>query len=135
MADALRGRCLCGGVKYEATGDFSEMVHCHCSRCRRGGGAAHATVVVIARENFRLTHGQDLIRTYREEGFTARTSCSTCGSSLYGEFPPSGMCLDAGALNSDSGLRPQAHIMVDYKAPWHEITDDLPQHPELPPES
>ena len=34
------------------------------------------------------------------------------------------------ALDDDPGLRPAAHTFVAYKAPWFEITDDLPQYPE-----
>ncbi|ODS22309.1 hypothetical protein AB835_14910 [Candidatus Endobugula sertula] len=35
----------------------------------------------------------------------------------------------------DSGVRPEAHIFVgSSKAPWYEITDDLPQFDEWPPE-
>lgn len=33
-----------------------------------------------------------------------------------------------GALDADPGVRPQNHIFVDSKAPWFEITDDLPQY-------
>jgi hypothetical protein len=28
-------------------------------------------------------------------------------------------------------VRPQKHVFVDSKAPWYEITDDLPQHREF----
>ena len=31
--------------------------------------------------------------------------------------------------------RPREHIFVGSKAPWHEISDQLPQHEEWPPES
>ena len=33
----------------------------------------------------------------------------------------------------DPGIRPMFHIFVGSKAPWHEITDSLPQYAELPP--
>ena len=36
-----------------------------------------------------------------------------------------------GTLDSDPGVRPQKRVFVDGKAPWYEITDDLPQHREL----
>jgi hypothetical protein len=32
-----------------------------------------------------------------------------------------------GSLMDDPSLRPSAHIFVGSKAPWFEITDDLPQ--------
>ena len=38
----------------------------------------------------------------------------------------------AGSLDEDPGMRPQAHIFVGSKAPWFEITDQLPQFKEFP---
>ena len=37
-----------------------------------------------------------------------------------------------GSLDEDPGMRPQAHIFVGSKAPWFEITDQLPQFKEFP---
>ena len=33
----------------------------------------------------------------------------------------------------DPGIRPMFPIFVGSKAPWHEITNSLPQYAELPP--
>ena len=35
--------------------------------------------------------------------------------------------IPAGTLDEDPGIRPQGHIFVEFKAPWFEITDSLPQ--------
>jgi hypothetical protein len=37
-----------------------------------------------------------------------------------------------GGLDDPPPMRPQAHIFVGSKAPWYEITDDLPQYEEYP---
>jgi hypothetical protein len=37
-----------------------------------------------------------------------------------------------GSLADEPSIRPQGHIYVGSKAPWFEITDDLPQFDELP---
>jgi hypothetical protein len=36
---AIRGSCLCGGVKFEITGPLSSPLNCHCSQCRKQHGA------------------------------------------------------------------------------------------------
>jgi hypothetical protein len=36
-----------------------------------------------------------------------------------------------GSLVDPPTIRPTRHIYVASKAPWFEITDDLPQHDEL----
>jgi hypothetical protein len=41
--------------------------------------------------------------------------------------------LPAGPLEGDLGITPQGHIFVGSRAPWHTITDTLPQHEEYPP--
>ena len=38
-----------------------------------------------------------------------------------------------GTLDDDPGIRPQYHMHVASKAPWHEITDTLPAFAELAP--
>jgi hypothetical protein len=38
-----------------------------------------------------------------------------------------------GTLDDDPGQRVQGHVFVGSKAPWVEITDDLPQFEEYPP--
>ena len=45
-------------------------------------------------------------------------------------FPQYGVAL---ALLDDPPVRPALHCFVASKAPWFEITDDLPQYPEYPP--
>ena len=66
-----------------------------------------------------------------ERGF-----CRICGSPIVSRSradPELGYGLALGTLDSDPGLRPQRHVFVADKAPWFEITDDLPQHQEWPP--
>src|SRR5918996_510568 len=60
--------------------------------------------------------------------------CKLCGSPLFalvreGRF----FHVRMGTLVDDPGIRPMFHIFVGSKAPWHEITDSLPQYAELPP--
>ena len=127
----LEGRCLCGGVRYQVTGTPTLMAHCHCTRCQRSGGASNGTVVAVKPEDYKVVQGEDLLHRYEEEGFTPRVSCARCGSSLY----HGSVFIEAGTLTTDPGMRPTMHIMVNFKAPWHEITDKLPQYGEWPPKN
>ena len=59
------------------------------------------------------------------------TRCATCGSLLYsvvrnGEY----VHVALGSLVDEPSMRPTKHIFVGSKAPWFEITDDLPQFEE-----
>jgi hypothetical protein len=60
------------------------------------------------------------------------TRCGACGSLLYsssGTAPTS--TWRSGSLRDAPSIRPSGHIYVGSKAPWFDITDDLPQHEEL----
>ena len=35
---ALQGSCLCGGVRFELTGEFEPGSFCHCASCKRISG-------------------------------------------------------------------------------------------------
>lgn len=100
----LRGSCLCGGVRYEISGPLSYPLNCHCSMCRKAHGAAFRSRARIKADHFcRFDHDPR----------------------FYG--------LPLGALDDDPGIKPGFHVFVAYKAPWYDITDELPQFAELPP--
>lgn len=129
---SLKGRCLCEGIQFEISEAPQMMGICHCTRCQRFGGGAYSTVLVIHPDHLSFSQGEDLLHTYSQEGFADRAFCSTCGSSLYGQAGDM-MFIEAGALAEDPEMRPGFHMMTAYKAPWDEITDELPQFPEFPP--
>ncbi|MFT6094896.1 MAG: hypothetical protein ACJA2Q_002803 [Pseudohongiellaceae bacterium] len=58
--------------------------------------------------------------------------CSNCGSSLYTKFDanPEIYGFPLGTLDTDPGVKAGHHVFVGSKAPWFEITDDLPQNVE-----
>ena len=63
-----------------------------------------------------------------------RKFCRTCGSMVPGQAPYlATVSIPAGLFDDDPGVRPRLHVFTSSKAPWHEITDDLPQHPKWVP--
>ena len=60
------------------------------------------------------------------------TRCRACGSFLFSVVRDGGFVHVAMGLLADApSIRPTEHIFVGSKAPWFEITDDLPQFDEL----
>jgi len=131
------GSCLCGGVKYEIQGELSDLSYCHCSECRQALGAAFAAYARVATDEFRWTSGEDLISTYESSPSVYRCFCSQCGSPLGGVVGEGDKLswVALGTVAGDPGVRPEAHIFVGSKAPWYQITDNLPQFDEWPPET
>jgi hypothetical protein len=132
MIKTIRGSCLCGGVRFEVEPPFIRANHCHCDRCRKHSGTAVCTQTRVRKEQFRLLQGEELIRVYGKGEGAVKAFCRICGSSLFGGDWPDGLevSIRMGAFDDDPGIRPQFHTFVDSRAPWDEITDNLPQYPE-----
>jgi len=131
-----RGSCLCGGVAYVVEGEPVRWWLCHCSRCRKARSSAYASNLFTRADGVRFTQGEDLAVSYKFPGakFFMQVFCRTCGSPIPRiDRERNFAIIPTGTIDDDPGARPQAHIFVASKAPWDEITDDLPQHAELPP--
>lgn len=131
----VEGACLCGAVRYEIDGPFAAMMHCHCSMCRKHHGSLYATFAVAPLAGFRWSSGEDQCQAYASSEHGNRSFCRTCGSVTPMFMAPMGLVVvPAGNLLSDPELRPQMHMFVASKAPWFELSDDLPKHDGYPPE-
>lgn len=127
----LRGSCECGAVRYRVADEFLYAANCHCSRCRAATGSAFKAFAGIERQKLELTDGADALLV-RGEPDANDTRCATCGSLLYSVVRDGGYVHVAmGSLVDAPSIRPSEHIYVGSKAPWYEITDDLPQNDEL----
>jgi hypothetical protein len=129
----IRGSCVCGGVRFEIARAVGPFELCHCSRCRKASGSAFMAGLGVLREDFRLLEGRELIRTFDAPIREAppayrRCFCSRCGSPVPDATSDSPFFeIAAGLLDDDPQLRPDRHIMVDFKSPWFAIEDHLPQ--------
>lgn len=128
--EGVRGSCLCGELRYVVEGPALAARHCHCTRCRLGRGAAHASNLIVSAGSLRFTSGEDLLRRYKvpEAKYFTQSFCGNCG----GKAPT----VDAqrkvaivpmGSLDDPPPLLPQEHIWVADLPAWNRITDDLPQ--------
>ncbi|HYF25157.1 MAG TPA: GFA family protein [Baekduia sp.] len=125
----LNGRCLCGAVSF-VVHQPQMLVECHCTRCRRWTGCASTPVVLAAAADLELTAGEELVATYAEEGFSPRSFCTRCGTSLYSGAADT-RYVTAGVLEEPE-LEVACHVQVADKASWHEIGGIAPQHAALP---
>lgn len=131
----VTGSCLCGAVRYELDGPFGQLTHCHCSVCRKHHGAPFASFVASPLKGFRFVAGEHHVSRYDSSPTWYRPFCLTCGSVLPTRMPEHDVIVSpAGSLEGDLGLRPGKHMFVASKAPWYDISDELPQYAEYPPD-
>jgi len=116
----LSGGCLCGAVRYTASGEPQRFYHCHCSRCRKATGTGHASNLFL-QGTLAWDRGEERIRSFRPpdaERFT-NTFCEVCGSRVPRFIEKLGMVfIPAGSLDDEPDLQPQARIFLDSRSRW-----------------
>jgi len=129
-SNRLIGRCECGRVRYRVADEFLYAANCHCSRCRAATGSAFKPFAGIEREKLELTEGGNALLVHGDDQLND-TRCAACGSLLFSVVRDGAYAHVAmGSLVDVPAIRPSEHIFVGSKAPWYEITDDLPQNEE-----
>jgi hypothetical protein len=129
----LQGQCSCGHVRFTVENTFEYAFFCHCSRCRIRTGSAFAAIAGIGIDKVQVTAGSDdlLIEGECSDGYGAR--CSHCHVFLFAAVRERQyMHISLGVLEGTPNRLPDHHVYVGSKAPWFEITDELPQYDELP---
>lgn len=126
-AKVSAGGCLCGGVRFELTGEPLSAGYCHCTRCQKRTGSAVSAQARVNGRGFRLLQGEDLVNTWRHaDGGFEKGFCTACGAHLFSRNPdnPDQMSIRMSAFDEDPGVRLTWRAYVAYAAPWEEIPDD-----------
>jgi hypothetical protein len=134
MDQTHAGSCLCGAVRFEVTGDFERFYLCHCSRCRKDTGSAHAANLFSSRAKVRWLAGEERLSHFRLPGTRhARSFCAVCGSALPSvQMDGALLVVPAGSLDGAVPVVPDAHIFVASRASWDEALERVPQRERLP---
>ncbi|SLN31632.1 GFA family protein [Oceanibacterium hippocampi] len=134
MDHVAEGSCLCGRVAFRISGAFERFFLCHCKRCRKGTGSAHAANLFAPAGRLDWLSGADLVSTYRvADTRHQRSFCSACGSAVPNKRANgAGLVVPAGCLDSAVALRPDAHIFDADRAEWDAHLEDVPRLPGRP---
>ncbi len=125
---SLPGSCLCGAVRYIASGEAQRFYHCHCSRCRKASGTGHASNLFL-KGTLSWESGEELIKSYKppEAKRFTNTFCLTCGSRMPRFLEEYGMVfIPAGSLDDEPDIGPQARIFAGSRAVWSCDNAELP---------
>ena len=120
------GRCLCGQITYEITGDLIATAVCHCDHCQRQGGSAFSVNLIV--HESQLTVVGDL-STFEDRGenndavYVYRRFCGQCGSPIYSALvSPAGiLAVKAGTLDDRSDVTPNVEAWCEHKQPWVQL--------------
>lgn len=117
------GRCLCGAVSYELSGDLIATAVCHCDHCQRQSGGAFS-VNLIAHTSQLAINGA--LQTYDERGdkgddvYVRRRFCGACGSPIVSELAKTDgvIAVKAGSLDDRSDVHPTVEVWCVDRQPW-----------------
>ena len=135
MENKVSGECLCGQIKYAATGPFSAFHICHCSQCRRSTGSAHASNIFTTPDRLEWLAGEDKVIHFVPDkpDVISKSFCPHCGSLVPYISPKSGkLIIPAGSLNGDPGIRPEDNIFWGNRADWYESISKVPKFEGFP---
>ncbi len=122
------GSCLCGAVRYATRGPLSDVLNCHCERCRKFTGhhmAASATAV----SDVVINDPENSLTWFAPVPEAEYAFCRGCGSSLFwrAASSPERLSICAGTLAVPTGLHTTASWWVSEASDYHS-RPDIPEH-------
>ena len=132
----IAGGCLCGKVRYSASGDPAFAGVCHCTDCQKFTGSAFAAVVGVPKAALTV---QGELATYSKTGDTGKSTyrrfCPQCGSSVMDEADalPDIVMVGVGTLDDASWVKPAMQIYCDSAQPWVNLGSEMHAFPKMPP--
>ena len=126
------GRCFCGRVQFQVSGEPVAMGYCHCESCRRWSAGPLNAFSLWKPEALRITQGAESIGSYHKTPNSYRKWCTHCGGHLFTEHPGFGLTDVYAALLPTLDFRPAVH--VHYQEAVLRIHDGQPKMRDLPGE-
>jgi hypothetical protein len=122
-----KGSCLCGAVRFEASGKLDAPDACHCTQCRKTSGHYWASTNVL-RTELKL-EGEENVTWFRSSEKVRRGFCKVCGATLFWDaIGKEKTSIAMGAFDKPTDVKLAIHIFVADKGDYYEIADGLPQN-------
>lgn len=133
MSTQHQGSCNCQTVQFKISGAFERFFLCHCQRCRKNTGSAHAANLFSDTGVLTWISGQDQVTVFRfPNARHTRAFCKSCGSAVPYTRGDGGLVVPAGSLDSELDQRPTAHILLGHKAAWDHDLESVPGFEDYP---
>ena len=113
-----RGGCLCGAIRYRATGEPIRTSLCYCTQCRRQTGSAMPAFATFAATALEVEQGAPA--GYSASPRAVRQFCPACGSALFWREHDGGeVDVFLGSFDQPEALPPPARqIWTMHRLPW-----------------
>ena len=125
-----KGRCFCGAVEFEVTGEPAAMGFCHCESCRHWSAGPVNAFTLWKPDALNVTKGDDTIGTYNKTPNSFRKWCKACGGHIFTDHPPMKLIDVYAAMLPTLKFTPALH--VNYSETVLPIRDGLPKLKDFP---
>jgi hypothetical protein len=131
----MKGSCLCGALRFEATGPPLFQGFCQCLDCRKVG-AGHYAAIGLPEHAVKVS-GES--RSYAKKGDSGKTIyrnfCPTCGGMVFdkGEAMPGIVIVNAALLDDPERFKPDSVVYARSALSWDHLDPSLPRFEALPP--
>lgn len=117
------GGCLCGAIRFEATGPTERPHTCSCEKCRRHSGSLTVAWVEFPSDVVQWTGRGGAPARWRSSPKSSRTFCPSCGSSLgaIDDAPFIALLLGAFDKPGHKALAPTTHSYVSGRPKWWRV--------------
>ena len=122
----LEGGCLCGAIRYRIRVAPTDVVHCHCSMCRRASGAPAVTWATVASADFAIVKGAP--KRYVSSARASRQFCAECGAQLTFQYNdrPDEIDVTVATLDDPAAVPPRQHVWAEDRIAWLTLDPELP---------
>lgn len=119
---SMQGKCFCGEIVFEISGEFPAIYQCHCSLCRRVSGSSANAATIVDSDKLIWLQGSDRISKYvSATGFQSHF-CSCCGSPLPNPTRNgTAWWVPVGLLEQNEHIELAAHVFTQSKAHWETL--------------
>lgn len=124
------GRCFCGAVHIEVSGQPDVMGYCHCESCRSWSAGPINAFTLWKPSALRVTKGEEQIASYHKTDHSHRKWCKMCGGHLFTDHPSWGLVDIYAATIPGLPFQPMLH--VNYGESRLRVRDGLPKQKDLP---
>ncbi len=127
----IPGGCQCGGVRYTLDAPPSEVIHCHCSMCRKAHGALFASFGSYPAAALTIERGAETLADFQSSPGTHRLFCPSCGCQLFNRVDKWSDSVFVVVGTLDAGERPghdpanERHIFWESRVGWYDAGDSL----------
>ena len=128
-AVTAKGRCLCGAVTYECSGEPLWAAYCHCKSCRLNTASPVTAYFGMANGKWRWTG--ETPANYKSRPDVCRYFCKNCGTPIAYESEKfrDEIHFYTAALEDDAGFEPRGHVHFSEHLSWFDTNDTLKRLP------